>query len=294
MQTYDLCLCWYWQYDEDFARYLEEASCSHSRMLWQITPGNLLEAVSELYGGEATFQTLLDRADDDLRFEPVRRFACENRVRRINPPELSHWSEDKATMHLELIQAGLQTPYTILLAPFIEQPILPDLDLTPLGERFVIKPAVGGGGEGVWMNASSAKDIQRARLEFPDHKYLAQAHIQARVLAGREAWFRVYYVGGDCFPCWWSPSTHAFTILTSDEEKELELAPLRQITERIARICRLDWFSTEIALTDEGRFVVVDYVNDGIDTRIQSRASDGMPDEVLRWIADKLVIMIES
>lgn len=289
MQTYDLCLCWYWQYDEDFARYLEEACRTHACTLWQITPGNLLGAVSQLYRGKAVFHTLLDRADDDLRFEPIRRFAVEHLVRRINPSELSHWSEDKATMHLELIQAGLQTPYTILLPPFIEQPILPNLDLTPLGERFVIKPAVGGGGEGVWMAASTRKDIERARLEFPDHKYLAQALIQARILSGREAWFRVFYVGGDCFPCWWHPSTHAFTVLTLNEEKDFELSSLRQVTERIAGVCKLDWFSTEIALADDGRFVVVDYVNDGIDTRVQSRAADGMPDEVLRWIADRLV-----
>ena len=45
------------------------------------------------------------------------------------------------------------------------------------------------------------------------------------------------------------------------------------------RICKLDWFSTEIALTLE-EFVVVDYVNDGIDTRVQSKAVDGVPDEV--------------
>jgi hypothetical protein len=34
---------------------------------------------------------------------------------------------------------------------------------------------------------------------------------------------------------------------------------------------------------------VVDYVNDGIDTRIQSKAPDGVPDEVMRRMADQLV-----
>lgn len=289
METCDLCLTWYWEYDDDFARFVQEACSARGLRLWQITPLNVLDAITNLYSGNTTFHTLLDRANDEILYEPIRRYARENNLRYINPPNLSHWSEDKATMHLELIEAGLQTPHTILIAPFIEQPVLPEFDLNPLGEKFVIKPAIGGGGEGVTMNASTRDDIQRARIEFPDQKYLAQAHIDARLLARREAWFRVFYVGGDCWPCWWNPSTHVYAELTSDEERQFELAPVRQVTERIAQVCKLDWFSTEIALTNENKFVVVDYVNDGIDTRIQSKAVDGVPDEVMKQIANKLV-----
>lgn len=292
MQTYDLCLPWYWEYDRDFVCFIEEACAARGLTLLQIIPKNILQVVTGLYSGQINFRVLLDRASDDLRFEPVRRFARENHLRRINPSELSHWSEDKATMHLELIQARLQTPYTILLPPFIQQPILPALDLTPLGERFVLKPAIGGGGEGVTMNVSSLDEIQRARLEFPDQKFLAQAHISARLISGREAWFRVFYVGGDCLPCWWKPSTHVYAELTRDEERQFGLAPVRQVTERIAQVCKLDWFSTEIALTEDGHFVVVDYVNDGIDTRIQSKAVDGVPDDVMKQIAGKLVELV--
>jgi glutathione synthase/RimK-type ligase-like ATP-grasp enzyme len=292
MQSFDLCLPWYWNHDADFVRYIEEACGVHALTIWQITPVNLLEATTHLYTRRASFHTLLDRATDDLRFEPIRRYAHENHLHRINPPETSHWSEDKATMHLELIQAGLETPYTILLAPFIDQPILQSLDLTPLGSRFVLKPAIGGGGEGVRMNASSPEDIQRARLEFPDQKYLAQAQVEARLLSGREAWFRVFYIGGDCIPCWWNPSTHIYSVLTAQEEQENDLPELRHVTERIAQVCKLDWFSTEIALTGQNQYVVVDYVNDGIDTRIQSKVRDGVPDEVMKRMTGKLVDLI--
>jgi hypothetical protein len=292
MQTYDLCLSWYWLYDHDFVQYIGEACAAQGVTLWQITPANVLQAVTELYTGETTFISLIDRAYDDLRFEPIRRFAIKHRLHRINAPELSHWSEDKATMHLELIQAGLQTPYTILIAPFIDQPILPAINITPLGENFVLKPAVGGGGEGVRMNASTLNDIRCTRLEYPDQKYLAQEIITARSISGREAWFRIFYVGGECIPCWWNPSTHVYTALTLEEEMHFNLAPLRAVTERIAKVCKLDWFSTEIAFTPGGRFVVVDYVNDGIDTRIQSKATDGMPDEVMKHMADKLVALV--
>ena len=173
MRDYDLCLSWYWQYDDDFVRYIEQACATRNLTLWLITPRNILDSVTAIFSGQSGFRTLLDRAVDDLRFEPICRFAKENHLRRINPLELSHWAEDKATMHLELIQAGVETPYTILIAPFVNQPILPLLDLTPLGEKFVLKPAVGGGGEGVMLNASTLDDVRCARLEFPDQKYLA-------------------------------------------------------------------------------------------------------------------------
>jgi hypothetical protein len=289
MPAYDLCLTWYWLYDHDFVGFIEEACAARRIALWQITPTNLLQAVNELYTGSSTFGTLLDRAADDLRFEPVRRIAVEQGRHLLNPAELSHWSEDKATMHLELMQAGLQTPHSIILAPFVAQPILPALNLAPLGSRFVLKPAVGGGGEGVIVNASSLDDIRRARLDFPEQKYLAQEFIEAQVMAGREAWFRIFFVGGRTIPCWWHPISHVYAILTPEQEVSFGLTPLHGITETIARVCKLDWFSTEVAVTEDRRFVVVDYVNDGIDTRIQSRAADGVPDEIVKQMAHLLV-----
>ena len=292
MNCYDLCLPWYWEYDDDFVHFISDACAARGLTLWQITPLNVLESITSLYSGRATFRVLLDRATDEILYEPIRRFAKQNHLHRINPAELSHWSEDKATMHLELIQAGLQTPYTILIAPFVDQPILPEINLFPLGEKFVIKPAVGGGGEGVTMNASTWDEIQRARIEFPDQKYLAQAHVEPRLIAGREAWFRVFYVGGNCWPCWWNPSTHVYAELTPDEERQFELTPVRQVTERIAQVCKLDWFSTEIALTEAGKFIVVDYVNDEIDTRIQSKAVDGVPDIIMKQITEGLVGLV--
>jgi len=285
---YDLCLPWYWEYDVDFVQMVEQACEGQGVSFWQITPHDLLESITAVYKGEKTFQTILDRSQYDTRFEPIHRWSREHHTRRINPAEVSKWSEDKATMHLELISAGIHTPYTILLSPFIEQPVIPDLDLTPLGNRFVIKPSNEGGSSGVILGAFSMDQIMRARMEFPDEKYLIQETITPRTIQGQPAWFRIFYANGETYPCWWHPLTHVFSPVTPQEEHRYELTPLHEITQRIASICKLDWFSTEIALTLE-QFVVVDYVNDGIDTRIQSKAVDGVPDEVMQCIAQQLV-----
>ncbi len=290
---YDLCLPWYWEYDVDFVQLVEQSCIAQDVSFWQITPGNLLEAITALYKGENTFRTILDRSQYDPRFEPIHRWSRQNHVRRINPAEVSAWSEDKATMHLELITAGVHTPYTILLSPFIEQPVLADLDLTPLGDQFVIKPCCGGGGEGVILGAFSIDQIRRARMEFPEQKYLVQATVTPRTIQGQPAWFRIFYANGKTFPCWWHPLTHVFSIVTPQEEHRYDLYALHSVTQRIASLCKLDWFSTEIALTLEA-FVVVDYVNDGIDTRLQSKAVDGVPDEVMRGITEQLVAIAKG
>ena len=289
----NLCLPWYWEYDIDFVNFVEQACHEQELTLWQITPDNLLESITALYKGEKTFQTILDRSQGNDRFAPILRWAKENNKKRINPAELSKWSEDKATMHLELLSAGVQTPHTILLAPFHEQPVIPEPDLTPLGGQFVIKPSNEGGGEGVILGASSIDQILRARMEYPEQKYLLQSTITPRTIQGRPAWFRVYYSVGKTYPCWWHPLTHVFSTVTQPDEHKYELSPLHDITQRIASICKLDWFSTEIALTLED-FVVVDYVNDEIDTRIQSKAVDGAPDEVMQGIASQLVTIAKE
>ena len=290
---YDLCLPWYWEYDIDFVQMIEHACKEKDVTLWQITPENLLESITALYKDEHSFATILDRSQYDSRFEPIHRWSKKHHVFRINPAEVSKWSEDKATMHLELITAGIHTPYTIILPPFIEQPVIAEFDLTRLGNQFVIKPTNEGGSSGVILGAFSMDQILRARMEFPEQKYLIQATVIPRTIHGQPAWFRVFYAVGKTYPCWWHPLSHVFSVVTPQDEHRYELTPLRDITQKIASLCKLEWFSTEIALTLE-HFVVVDYVNDGIDTRLQSKAVDGVPDEVMMGITGQLVGLVAA
>ena len=289
MMHYDLCLIWYWEYDTDFVAALQAACSTKSVSLWLVSPENLIQATTDLLEGRVSMSVLLDRAQYHAGFLPLLQKAREQGAYCINSRERSSWAEDKATMHLEMISRGLESPYTIILAPFTEQPILPPIDLSPLGEQFVIKPAAGGGGEGVTMRATSLEQVLQARVEYADQKYLLQAHIEPQELDGRKAWFRVYFVDGKIHPCWWDPESHIFAPLNADDELRFGLSPLQLVTAKIASICRLDWFSTEIALSKDGKFVAVDYVNDGIDLRSQTKAHDGVPDAVIEAMAEDLV-----
>jgi hypothetical protein len=191
-------------------------------------------------------------------------------------------------MHEVLIEAGLHTPYTIILPSYREQPALPTIDLSRLEDRFVIKPSRGGGGVGVVTGAASLAEVFDARREHPTDRYLLQREIVPAQFGHRVAWFRVLYCAGRAYPCWWDTETHVYTPVSDAEEAAFGLEPLRRVTATLAQVSGLDLFSTEISVTLEGMFVVVDYVNDQIDLRLQSKAVDGVPDEIVRDIVERL------
>lgn len=195
-------------------------------------------------------------------------------------------------MH-EALFAIVHTPYTIVLASHADQPELGALDLTPLSGSFSIKPAHGGGGDGVILEARSLEQVLAARRQYPQDKYLLQQSVRPVVAGRRAAWFRVIHAAGEIYPCWWDIRTHVYTPVTAAEESHYRLAGLRDIMKTIARVCRLGLFSTEIGLADDG-LVVVDYVNDPIDLRLQSRSPEGVPDDIARFIAESLAALAAS
>ena len=294
MPHYELCLAWNWEYDRDFVHLLEAACARIGLAFFSVTTDNLDSTLTGLSSGEISFTGFLDRASEsDSHFQPLVDWARRLNVFRINPQELTVWSADKATMHLEFISRGLDTPYTILLSPCHEQPGLLTLDLSPLGGRFAIKPASLGGGEGVVLEANTLEQVLSVRWQYPHEKYLLQAHVTPQVLDGRPAWFRVLVCNGAVYPCWWDQYTHVYTRVTAEERFRFGLRSLYEVSRRIAQICRLDLFSTEIALAADGSFLVVDYVNDPVDLRLQSKTADGVPDAVVENIAGRLARLTE-
>ena len=88
--------------------------------------------------------------------------------------------------------------------------------------------------------------------------------------------------------------THIYSPVSPHEELSFGLEELRHITEKIFLICRLDFFSTELVVTEDRRFVSVDYVNEMCDMRLQSVHEDGVPDSVVAEIADALANFVKN
>ncbi|HUN66702.1 MAG TPA: hypothetical protein VMW43_11440 [Bacteroidota bacterium] len=294
MQMYDLALAWNWEFDREFIFSIERECARRGVSTYRIDTGHLAETLARLAAGGLKFLSFFDRASDaDPAFLPLSQWMEEHVVYYINPRHRVVHAVDKATMHLEFLSNGLHVPDTIILPPFHEQPEhrIDEKRLHRLGVPFVIKPAnTTGGGTGVKLSAHTVSDIAEARREHKNDKYLIQELITPADLKGNRAWFRVYYAFGEIIPCWWNDQTHRYSILTEAQEKKYGLKMLRNAVTTVQSIALLDFFSSEIALTEDKEFVLVDYVNEVCDMRLQSRYHDGAPDAIVHRI-ERLIAM---
>jgi len=289
---YDLAVTHDWEYDRDFVRLVDGSARARGLSVLLVPPAEAGRVLGEFRAGAVDFAVLLDRGSGSSPdFTALQALALERGRDVIEGLDKLRWASDKATMHLEFLSAGLQTPHTVILPAFAAQPEihLAPGELAPLGVPFVIKPAnTTGGSLGVVAGATGPADIEAARRSFPSDKYLLQEKVVPLVRGGRRFWFRGFYILGEVYLTWWDDRTHIYAELGYDEAAAEGLAPVYAIVRTIARVSRLRFFSTEVAMDAGGRLVVVDYVNEICDMRLRSAHRDGVPDAVVGRIADRI------
>jgi hypothetical protein len=297
-QVIDLAITLDWEHDWDFVRFVEKEAQAHGLTTYVIWPENLEGVLKRLQKDEFEIQFLFDRAstssDDFTRLQHALK---EKGIDILEPLEKLRWASDKATMHLEFITSGLETPFTIILPPYDSQPFIqvPSSDFVRLGRPFIIKPAnTTGGSIGVVENAETLEDILRARQEYKQDKYLLQEKVKPLEKDGRRFWFRGFYCCGLVQCAWWNDQTHRYEELAPDQIEGYSLALLFSIVEKISKICKLRFFSTEVALTERLNFIVIDYVNETCDLRLQSLHYDGVPDQLVQNIASSIVLYVKE
>ena len=293
MEMIHLMIAIDWEYDQAFAALLFEKAHDAGFSVLVVTPDLLQGLIHEASEGNVCAEILIDRASDTSpQFLQLQEVLRKKGTRVYDPIEQMQWASDKATMHLEFIQAGLHTPYTIILPPHeeVDNQTLSVGDLARLGRPFIIKPAnTTGGGIGVVEGAESLHDVLKARLSYQDDKYLIQEKIIPLILEHRRFWFRGFYVFGKPFVAWWDDQTHLYALLSEEDIQRYQLDPLFSIMIKIAAICKLHFFSSEIVVKPSGEFVVVDYVNESCDMRMQSTHLDGVPDSLVNSIANQII-----
>jgi hypothetical protein len=182
----------------------------------------------------------------------------------VDDPDLVRIYGNKARMHIELANAGVTLPRTIIWPGNA-----PDRDLTLseqayLGPRIVGKPSHGSGAYGVQLDLEPTAAGIAALRDGDDDDYLLQEFVQPIILDGQPAWFRVYNCFGQVFLCFWHPETHATTFVNHEQYMAYGLSELVHISQTIAAITGYRWFSSEIALTiRDGQRVAlpIDYLN---------------------------------
>lgn len=295
--VYDLAVAWTWVYDQEFIAAIQAAALTQGASVRFIIKDTLTETLDLLDRNSISIRCFLDRAsDEDDSFLAIQRRLTGHGV-ILNDHALQSRAADKATMHLEFLSVGINVPYTIIISPYNHKNEL-ELSLTELaqlGRPFIIKPAnTTGGGVGVVTGAETLKDVLEARQHHRNDKYLLQETIRPAYVSESRGWFRVLYCCGSLWPCWWDDQTHLYEPVTPEDEEIFALTPLRTITLQIRDVCHLDFFSTEIAYTTKDKFVVVDYVNEICDMRMQSLHRDGVPDAIVRDVASSLIGFAKS
>jgi hypothetical protein len=286
--SYDLILPYDWIYDQPFVALLQRQMNEDGLRLAAINPPLLPATIEMALDGRLAAGAFLDRASDTSpAFQPLQDWAIAHVPLVLNPPDRCRHIWIKTHLHWRFIEAGLHAPYTLYIAAYARQPELDKaLDLKSLGQPFSIKPDWGGGGYGVVTQAFGLEDLLQVRQKLPDDDLILQEHIEPVMIGGRRAWFRILYACGKIFPMWWDDKTRRFGEAVDAQAAEAtNLKPLWEISRKAAEISGIDLFSTEVALTADGRFVVVDYVNDPVDLRFQPHAHEGMPQPVAAAIA---------
>ena len=288
MEIFDLAIAFVWEYDDDFVSLIELALQQEDLTTFIVKEHNIKEVTSKVRDRKLFFRFYLDRASDaDSAFEELAKILTRKKTVIINPYKKVLHAIDKASMHLEFINAGLNVPYSIIIPPHseLEEIRLTIEDLSILGRPFIIKPCnTTGGGIGVVTGAETLREILEERINNLNDKYLIQEKIYPSILDGRRAWFRCFWAFGKPIAVWWDDLTHIYEELTEGEIENFGLKKLLQKTRTIAKVTDLDFFSTEIVLNDKNFFVVIDYVNDQCDMRIKSKHPDGVPDNVVYQI----------
>jgi len=296
-RRYDLAVAWDWEYDVDFMRLLRRVAQEHHVSLIEITAYNLDAVLDALRSDMMSVASLLDRASDaGETFLPLRRFITEHgdtkNIRLINPYAASERTMDKAVMHYELIKAGVSVPHTVVLPSYQQAERLDGAliaDLSRLKVPFVLKPANGGGGEGVVKSVFSPYEAAARRQEIPWDNYLAQEKIRPKYLYGWRCWFRAYYLFGGVELAWWDDERHIYQPVSERDKTLIGVENFVAVMTTIARVSQMDFFSSELVLTTDERLVAVDYVNDPIDLRLKSTHFDGLPDALALSIAEKII-----
>jgi len=299
MRRYDFALTWVNSEQERFVQWLKRECKLRSMDMLVAGPDNIRSAVKDVEEGRLRIKFLLD--NEAAYNEPIDIYArfCyavkDTGGLVVCDPDYARAASNKSITHYDLIRSGIDVPYTIIVRNW-----QPDtFCLTPeekkhLGGGFIIKPASGFGQKGIIKSATgSIAEIASARNFNRGDNFLLQEKMAPVTLDDKMAWFRVYYIFGEVIPCWWDTQTGRYAHVTLKEFSAHKLLPLVRIISEIARITRLEFFSSELALvkTVSGarKFVAVDYVNDQPELCVRPAAINGPLEDVTEHIAARCV-----
>jgi hypothetical protein len=281
---------------DDFFIHCIQRLCAEAKLNFFLVEPLWVESFFELLKqGKVWPRVLLNMHSEHHQPEEIYhrlvKLAAERDSMVIDPPDRALAAFDKSRLHPRLVAAGIPVPFSVIApAPSVNGWQLTEAERARLGAPFVVKPGMGYGRRGLVMDATSDRDLARSAAAWPDERYLLQRRIVPRQHNGVPLYWRVYFVFGTVWLSWWNCYNDNYRLVTPEERETFGLPPLEEIVRRIAALTGMTFFSSEIAQTDTGEFVVIDYVNDQCHLLSQSAHPQiGVPDELVAAIARRIV-----
>jgi hypothetical protein len=314
-----------------FDRFLAHAARERDLSCVLIHQGVVHEVAHRLASGRMRIGFHLDyyavwnRADDP--YARLSEAVQDAGGRSINAPARARIFTDKSMTHAELVRRGLGAPPTVIVRPWAPDRCLTlgerlTLGLEEPGARLYIKPANGFGGHGVIRLENTADEsilaaLTAVRQRDRQESYLLQREIRSPLLrcedgVDRPAYWRVLYCLGEWLPFWWSPPDRqgreptlarpSYAPVTTAELRRHRLQPILDYARALQELSGLDWFSTELCLSDgdepsiysvpgsDGRersVLAIDYLNDQCAVDVQSRWVGALPDWAVWLLAQR-------
>jgi len=251
--------------------------------------------IRKLQEKEIGVRVLIDMAADpyepDNLYYHLAREVKKSGGHVIDDPDVGAVAAHKGLFHTMLVENKIPVPETVIVRRSeLDSFRITDEIRAYVGEPFVVKPGWGGGALGVILDGRSEDDVRRsAEIAPQSDSFLIQKRLRPKTLEGHVGWFRVFHVLGEIIPCWWEPPANQYQLVTPLQRRLYKLGPLTKIVRQIARVSKMELFSTEICFNTDGRFLAVDYLNTDPDMSPKSFFPTGVPDEVIRRIVWLLV-----
>ena len=147
MEKYDFGLGWS-ENKENFIDFLETA-CKEKKLsfLW-VSDINIKDVLKKLENGRLRIKVLLDTEATYNKEKDIYARLCyaakDAGGAVINYPDRTKLAVDKSAMHYELINAGINVPYSVVVRNWEPGNFrLTDEERRRLGAPFIIKPALG-------------------------------------------------------------------------------------------------------------------------------------------------------
>ena len=298
MQKYDLGFIFVGNKTEAVIKWFRrESSLRKLKFIW-INEQNAPETLKKIESHQIKIAFLVDNESNYYNPEDIYLKICyavkDSGGKVIDDPDNARVFADKSVTHFDLVEAGIPVPYTVVVRNWLPDDfVLTKEQLKKLGQPFIIKPARGFGQKGVIRDGSGdIKQIAEARHFNRGDNFLLQEKVVPTAFGEKMAWFRVYYLFGEIIPCFWNPETGQYSHVSMREMSHYRLFSLVRIVSEIARIVRVNFFSSEVAVTGKGkerRFVVIDYVNDQCELCVRPTKIAGPVPEVVQHIAETYV-----